>query len=68
VAENIDFWENLPPQLAQAMRFAFPNAYPVLIEDHTALSWSQLAAVTTETQSPVDVAYQRPPATWFGVR
>ena len=66
VAERIDFWENLPPQLAEAMRFAFPNAYPVRIEDQTAISWAQLSDIITGKQTPLDAAYQRPEAPWFG--
>jgi ABC-type glycerol-3-phosphate transport system substrate-binding protein len=66
VAEEMGFWANLPPQLGEAMRVAFPFGRPVTIEEQSYLSWAQVTAVVSGELSPSEAAQQRPDIAWFG--
>jgi hypothetical protein len=65
VAEGMGFWANLPPQLGEAMRVAFPFGRPVTIEEQSYLSWAQVAAVVSGELSPPEAAQQRSDIAWF---
>jgi ABC-type glycerol-3-phosphate transport system substrate-binding protein len=66
VATEMDYWTELPPQLGDAMRLAFPFALPVTLEEQLYLTWAQVAAVVSGRLSPSEAAQQRSDIAWFG--
>ncbi|MCI0648747.1 MAG: ABC transporter substrate-binding protein [Chloroflexi bacterium] len=65
VAMQTGYWLTLPRPLAEAMRTAFPFAWPVTIEEQNLFSWAQLAAIHSGEITAEEAAQMRPRVRWF---
>jgi ABC-type glycerol-3-phosphate transport system substrate-binding protein len=66
VAAQSGYWNTLPRPLGDAMRTAFPFTHPVFLEAQDHFSWSQLADVVSDHQSPAEAAQSAIHVRWFG--
>ena len=65
VANEFDFWQRLPPDIAQMMQIVTTNAQPLMIGDETYFTWEKLAGVANGTLTLEEAA--KPVETeWFG--
>jgi ABC-type glycerol-3-phosphate transport system substrate-binding protein len=66
IANQIDFWESMPPALANAMRTAFPFARPIRLDEKEAITWEMITAVSNRTHTPEEAAKMETAVLWFG--
>lgn len=63
VAAEFDFWQRLPPEIAQMMQIVTANAQPLMIGDESYFTWEKLAGVANgkltleEAAKPVETPW-----------
>ncbi len=65
VAEEIDYWETLPPELRGPMSQAFRDARPMGIDERAYFGWSALEKLVNENAGAEALAEQMMETVWF---